>query len=112
MLPDIHPQGIALADQSKTDKANAEFRKLQRVEDGKKAMSEYEAEREAIRAKTARLRALRLARDAAEQEAQKADPAPAKAAKKTSKGVAKKAKKPAGTLSDWLNNQQASGRRS
>lgn len=93
-----------MADQSKTDKANAQFRKLQRVEDGKKAMSEYEAEQERIRANTARLRALRLARDAAEQAARQAAPAPAKkTAKKT---------KPAGTLSDWLNEQQASGRRS
>lgn len=95
-----------MADQSKTDKANAEFRKLQRVEDGKKAMSEYEAERERVRANTARLRALRLARDAEEQAAQPVAPAK-KAAKKTTK-----VKKSAGTLADWLSGQQASGRRS
>ena len=65
-----------MADKSKKDDAQAQFQKLQRAEDGKKAMSEYEAEGIAIRAKTERLRALRLARDAAEAVAapQEEDP--------------------------------------
>ena len=54
-----------MADHSKKDTANAEFRKAQRAQDGKSAMLEYEAEAAATRAKTERLRALRLARDAA-----------------------------------------------
>ncbi len=38
--------------------------KLQREQDGKKAMAEYEAAGIATRAKTEKLKALRLARDA------------------------------------------------
>ena len=94
---------MTLADQSKTDRANAQFEKLQRVADGKKAMSEYEAELAATRAKTAKLRALRLARDAAAP----AEPAPAAKQK-----PAKKSKAKAGLLSDWLDDQQKSGRNS
>jgi hypothetical protein len=50
------------------DRAEAAFKKkeLQLIE-GRKAMAEYEAERVATRQKTARLRALRLARDEAER---------------------------------------------
>jgi hypothetical protein len=53
-----------LADNSKKNAANVQFNKLQRAEDGKRAMIEYEAAAAANRAKTARLRELRLARDA------------------------------------------------
>jgi len=53
-----------LADNSKKNAANVQFNKLQRAEDGKRAMVEYEAAAAANRAKTARLRELRLARDA------------------------------------------------
>src|ERR1700722_18275182 len=53
-----------MADRLSKDDAQKQFAKLQRAEDGKKAMTEYEAEGAAMRAKTARLRALRLARDA------------------------------------------------
>lgn len=58
-----------MAIDSRKHKADAQFRKMQRAEDGKKAMSEYEASAAAIRTKTARLKALRLARDAQEQAA-------------------------------------------
>lgn len=58
-----------MAIDSRKHKADAQFRKTQRAEDGKKAMSEYEASAAAIRTKTARLKALRLARDAQEQAA-------------------------------------------
>ncbi len=53
-----------MADKSKKDNAQAQFAKLQRANDAKLAMSEYEAEAEAVRVRTAQLRALRLARDA------------------------------------------------
>ncbi len=94
-----------MADRSKKDDAQVQFKKLQKAEDGKKAMSEYESERAAVLAKTARLRALRLAREEAEKSA-----APAPAGKK--KKPAKKAKATPGELADWLKSQRASGRRS
>jgi hypothetical protein len=48
------------------DRAEAIFKKKQeRLRDGQKATAEYEAARLATREKTARLRALRLARDVA-----------------------------------------------
>ena len=84
-----------MADNSKKDQAQEQFKKLQRAEDGKKAMAEYEAEAAATRAKTARLRALRMARDAAE---------PAPPAKKK-----KAAKQDKGTLSTWLKDRESSG---
>ena len=46
-------------------RAEAHFRKERQLQEGEKAMAEYRAAQEAMRAKTARLRALRLARDAA-----------------------------------------------
>jgi hypothetical protein len=46
-------------------RAEAMFKKEERLRDGQKAMAEYEAERRAVGDKIARLRALRLARDAA-----------------------------------------------
>jgi len=71
---------ITLADDSKKTAANNQFRKLRQAEDGKRAMTEYENNAIASRAKTARLRALRLARDA--QEAAAAAAAPPAAPKK------------------------------
>ena len=53
------------------DRAEASFKKEQKAREGMKAMAEYEAARAAVRAKTARLRALRLAKEAAELEAEK-----------------------------------------
>jgi hypothetical protein len=58
-----------LADNSKEAlerRASANFKKDERAKDGKKAMVDYEAEGRAVRAKTARLRALRLAKEAAD----------------------------------------------
>lgn len=49
--------------------------KLQREQDGKKAMAEYEAAGIASRAKTAKLKAMRLARDAELAAAEAAAPA-------------------------------------
>ncbi len=48
--------------------AEAQFKKTGRATEGAQAMSEYNAERDAERAKTARLRALRLAKEAADKK--------------------------------------------
>jgi hypothetical protein len=91
-----------MADRSKQD-AGAQFAKLQRAQDAKKAMSEYETEAAAIRAKTDRLRALRLARDAAA-------PPPAPTAPKRKGKATAKTKKASGKLSDWLDGEAKEGR--
>lgn len=75
-----------MADNSNKTAANSQFRKLKQAEDGKRAMLEYESTAAANRAKTARLRALRLARDAEEAAAAAlAPPAPPKKKKKAAK---------------------------
>jgi hypothetical protein len=66
---------FALADHTQIHRADAQFKKMQRAEDGKKAMAEYEAQQAAIRAKTERLKALRLAREAELEAAALAAPA-------------------------------------
>jgi hypothetical protein len=98
------------------DPAKDQRAQAQRAADGKQAMADYEAEAAALRAKTERLRALRLAREAAEPPA-----APKRAAAKGAgaKGAgagrtktAKKGKKQAGaSLSQWLADQAKGGRR-
>ncbi len=93
-----------MAENTKKDVAQAQFDKLQRANDAKKAMADYEAEAAAMRAKTARLRALRLARDA--ELAAAAPVAPAK-----TKSVRKKKAAPTTTLSDWLDSETKAGRR-
>jgi hypothetical protein len=50
-------------------RAEALFKKEQRSRESEQAMAEYQAELHAMREKTARLRALRLARDAADKKA-------------------------------------------
>ena len=50
-------------------RAKALFKKQQPLREGEQAMAEYQAELLAMREKTARLRALRLARAAADQKA-------------------------------------------
>jgi hypothetical protein len=100
-----------LADNSKKDEAQRQFNKLQKAEDGKKATSEYEAEAAAIRAKTERLRALRLARDAALETAPATAKAPGAKPTGTKRQSAKKKNDPSANRSAWLNAQEASGRR-
>jgi hypothetical protein len=46
-------------------RAEALFKREQQVREGQQAMAEYQAKLDAMRERTARLRALRLARDAA-----------------------------------------------
>ena len=65
-----------MADNAKTNAANKEFRKARQAEDGKRAMLDYENAAAANRVKTAKLRALRLARDAEEAAAAAAAPPP------------------------------------
>ena len=48
-------------------RAEASFRKEERAKDGAKAMMEYQAHSRIVREKTAKLRALRLAKEAAEK---------------------------------------------
>jgi len=59
-------------------RAEKSFKQEERAQDARKAMSEYEAEARAIREKTARLKALRLAKEAKAQT----DAPPAKPAKR------------------------------
>jgi hypothetical protein len=87
-------------------RADAHFSTLPGVEVGKTIMTESEAVAAAVAAKSARLKELRLARDAAEQAAT-AIPVK-KAGKKTGKQNGKK-NRPAVSLSDWLKNRQAAG---
>ena len=54
-------------------RADARFKQEERALDGRKAMTEYEAQVFAIREKTARLKALRLAKEA---QAQNEEPPP------------------------------------
>ena len=72
-----------------------------------KAVMAYELEARAIEEKTARLRALRLAREA--ELAASAPAAPKKAASRA-KAPARLSER-AATLSDWLATQQREGRR-
>jgi hypothetical protein len=71
---------IILSKNSKdiTDRAEASFKKEERAREGAKAMRDYEAESRAVYQKTARLKALRLAKEAADREAQ-----PKKASRKS-----------------------------
>lgn len=66
-------QEIVLAKNSKNalDRAEASFKKDQKAREGAKAMAEYEAASIAMREKTARLRALRLRKEAADAEGEK-----------------------------------------
>lgn len=86
-----------MAEKSNKHKANAQFAKLQRADDAKKAMSDYENEAAALRKKTERLKALRLARDAA------APVAPKRTGKKRGSGA---------SLSEFLDGQAKEGRNS
>ena len=74
-----------MADDPKKNAANKEFKKARQAEDGKRAMTEYENSAIASRAKTARLKALRLARDAQDAAAAAAAPPPAPKKKKAAK---------------------------
>ena len=57
-----------MTDDRERKAAEAKFKKSERATEGANAMSEYNAERQAERAKTARLRELRLAKEAADKK--------------------------------------------
>jgi hypothetical protein len=97
-----------LSDQSRKSEAQASL-KAQKAEDGRRATAEYEAAAAATRAKTARLRELRLAHEA--EQAKLAPAKPARAAGKSAKSSAK-TKTQARSLSNFLKDQDESGRRS
>jgi hypothetical protein len=88
-----------MADNPKRQEANVKFAKLQRGQTGQRATADYEIEAAALRAKTERLKALRLERDAAAPK-----PAPA-----APKGKSKK-RGSGNSLSEWLDGQAKEGR--
>ena len=59
-------------------RAEASFSREERAKDGAKAMMEYQANSRMIREKTEKLRALRLAKEAADKKAELAKPASGK----------------------------------
>ena len=56
-------------------RAERNFKKEERARDGRKAMTEYEVQAVAVRAKTERLKALRLAKEAEAQAQTEVPPA-------------------------------------
>jgi hypothetical protein len=96
---------MTLADHSKKDAAHHQF-KAQKADDARKAMSEYEADAAAVLAKTERLRALRLAKEAAEGKA------PKKKTASTKKKSGKPGKEKGPDLAEWLKSRQGAGWRS
>jgi hypothetical protein len=86
-------------------RADARFNKIARTASGDKAAkAERDAALKAVTDNMAKLRALRLAREATEP------PRPASAPKKA-RSKAKKAGEKSPALSDWLAGQQSGGRR-
>ena len=71
-----------MADKTKRHEANVKFAKLQRAQTAQRVTSDYEATAAALRAKTERLKALRLERDAAAPK-----PAPARSVRRTSQAA-------------------------
>ncbi len=86
-------------------RANDQFKKLTGIEDGSKGPTEYEVRADALSTKIARLKALRLARDAAILAA----PPPAPLKKKTGKTKKRPAVASTVSLSDWRKGRQAKG---
>ena len=83
-------------------RADDQFKKLTRIEDGHNGPTDYEVRADALSTKIARLKALRLARDAAILAAP--PPAPVKKAGKKKK---RPPASPAVSLSDWRKSRQA-----
>ncbi len=86
--------------------------KDKREKAGTKAMSQLEMDAQVIREKTARLRALRLAKEAANGGVAAPAPAPTRSrAPAAKKSKAHKSGEKGQSLSDWLDAQQNQGRR-
>jgi hypothetical protein len=88
-----------MSDDSKRQEANVKFAKLQRAQTGQGAASDYETTAAALRAKTERLKALRLERDAATPK-----PVPAAPKRKS------KTRGSGGSLAAFLDGQAKEGR--
>ena len=87
------------------DRAEARFNKAARAaKEAKTGKTDRDAELKAITDNMAKLKALRLAREAAE-------PARTAPVKKTRSKSATKSSEKAPALSDWLSGQQSGGRR-
>jgi hypothetical protein len=67
------PQGVFMHSNEAQRRAEALFKKERKLREAELATADYQAELHAMREKTARLRALRLARDVANQGALPAD---------------------------------------
>jgi hypothetical protein len=86
------------------NRADARFNKLARVASGDKTgKTERDAALKAVTDNMAKLKALRLAREAAEP--------PRPSAPKKARATAKKSEEKGPALSDWLAGQQSGGRR-
>src|SRR5205823_6396874 len=96
--------GGRMAENSGKTAAQAQFAKLQRANDAKQAMADYESEAVAMRAKTARLRALRVARDADLAAAAEAAAPPVKKTK-----AVRKPKVAKGAPADSIDAREAVG---
>ena len=91
--------------QEDRNRADARFNKAARTaNDAQSGKTERDAALKAVTDNMAKLKALRLAREAAEP------PRPATAAKKT-RGKSKKSEEKSPALADWLASQQSGGRR-
>jgi hypothetical protein len=88
-----------MSGKSNRQEANIKFAKLQRAQTAERATADYEIEAVALRAKTERLKALRLQRDAAAPK-----PAPATPKRKS------KQRGSANSLTDFLDGQAKEGR--
>jgi hypothetical protein len=93
-----------MAADSKNTRSQSRLEKAARED--QKVRVHYEVEAKAVAEKTARLRALRLAKEAADRVATDKMPAAAKKSK-----AVKKRPKAGESLSDWLADQDKMGRR-
>ena len=67
----MRPERVKPGRASARPRAEASFKKEERAKDGAKAMMEYLANSKIVREKTERLKALRLAKEAADKEAER-----------------------------------------
>jgi hypothetical protein len=87
----------------------ADNAKENREREGAQAMAQYDAEIRAVREKTARLRELRLAHEAANKSS---TGAPGSGKRTAVKKKARKKGEKSEALSEWLANQKSEGRSS
>ena len=101
-----------MADETKGSHGEARLEKAAR-EGNRSGVPDYEVAAQAVREKMARLKALRLARDAAQPQAAASTKTASKGGKSTKAGPkGKSGSKSAVPLSEWLDGQKDSGRKS